>query len=56
MTSIAELLPRASKLKYEIRVALNAVEAGHGDASDCSMGLTELQRQLYLCLERPTFR
>lgn len=47
MTSIAELLPRASKLKYELRIALNAVEAGQGDASDCSMGLAELERQLH---------
>mmetsp|Transcript_24204 Transcript_24204/g.75695 ORF Transcript_24204/g.75695 Transcript_24204/m.75695 type:complete len:203 (+) Transcript_24204:57-665(+) len=46
MTSLAELLPRAGKLKYEIRVALNGVEAGRGDASDCEMQLGELRRQL----------
>mmetsp|Transcript_10961 Transcript_10961/g.33846 ORF Transcript_10961/g.33846 Transcript_10961/m.33846 type:complete len:205 (+) Transcript_10961:200-814(+) len=46
MTSIGELLPRAARLKYELEVQLRAVEAGAGDASDCSMGLQELQNQI----------
>ncbi|KAJ8608167.1 hypothetical protein CTAYLR_010307 [Chrysophaeum taylorii] len=46
MTSIAELLPRAGKLKYEIRQQLRRVELGQGDASDCSIGIAELDRQL----------
>ena len=46
MTSIAELLPRASRLKYEISMQLQRVERGEGDASDCALGLRELERQV----------
>ncbi|KAJ1462596.1 soluble NSF attachment protein receptor [Pelagophyceae sp. CCMP2097] len=46
MTSISELLPRAAKLKYEVMLQLQLVESGKADASDCAMGLSELQRQL----------
>lgn len=46
MTSLAELLPRAGKLKYEIRLALNSVESGQGDVTDCAMQVSELERQL----------
>jgi len=61
MTSIGELLPRAARLKYELEAQLQSVEQGNGDASDCSMGLQELQRQLgtlrrLLDAERPEKR
>ena len=61
MTSIGELLPRAARLKYELEVQLQSVESGVGDASDCSMGLAELQTQLdtlrrLLDAERPEKR
>ena len=61
MTSIGELLPRAARLKYELEAQLQAVEQGNGDASDCSMGLQELQTQLgtlrrLLDAERPEKR
>jgi len=61
MTSIAELLPRAGRLKYEIMVQLQRVERGEGDASDCSFALRELERQLetlqsLLVSERPEKR
>ena len=32
MASVAELLPRAARLKYELEVQLRAVEQGAGDA------------------------
>ena len=61
MTSIGELLPRAARLKYELEVQMEAVESGRGDASDCQMGLQELQTQLgtlrqLLDAERPEKR
>mmetsp|Transcript_19222 Transcript_19222/g.24942 ORF Transcript_19222/g.24942 Transcript_19222/m.24942 type:complete len:202 (-) Transcript_19222:17-622(-) len=46
MTSIAELFPRAGRLKHEISLQLRQVESGSGDSSDCVMALAELDRQL----------
>ncbi len=46
MASVAELLPRAARLKYELEVQLRAVEQGAGDAGDCGMGLRELFTQI----------
>jgi hypothetical protein len=61
MASVAELLPRANRLKYELEVQLRAVEQGNGDAGDCGMGLRELFTQIntlrqLLNAERPERR
>ena len=61
MASVAELLPRAARLKYELEVQLRAVEQGNGDAGDCGMGLRELFTQIntlrqLLNAERPERR
>ena len=61
MASVAELLPRAARLKYELEVQLRAVEQGAGDAGDCGMGLRELFAQIgtlrqLLDAERPERR
>ncbi|CAH0366097.1 unnamed protein product [Pelagomonas calceolata] len=61
MASVAELLPRAARLKYELEVQLRAVEQGAGDAGDCGMGLRELFTQIntlrqLLNAERPERR
>ena len=61
MASVAELLPRAARLTYELEVQLRAVEQGAGDAGDCGMGLRELFTQIntlrqLLNAERPERR